>query len=623
MGDNNQDEDLIGDLLALRNEAEKEETKPRDNKVQRGLRRIGAIPDAPRKKAAAEATPRPPKQINATLSKQGLLFNLFDILQCINMDQYLKLQESLTHTHTLKNGRRTVGQVVLRLFRIHTVGGENGQTRRLFACARFCGIQRLLRNVCTKYDLRVKIENKILPGIDIPPRRARCGIYFTENQQLVFDYLMTNIYSPERRENGSSGCVFVMDTGHGKSYIAAKLIAKLAKKTLLVLPSQSLMGGWENLFAKWLPDLRVGKYYGREKVDGDVILTVINSTLSDMFYFIGQEKIPWVEFMNQFGLVIYDEIHNYPTAGRQEIFWRCGARCILGMTATPDERLDNMDMIYAKHIGPFVNAPEVPGYNNDEITWKGEVKVIHYHGHPDYTKRIMSQLETTNTTGMYKQFCADPYRNQLVLEEILSMQAEGLDVFCFSEHREYIEYLYGLLQVNGMRTTAPELAKGTVTRLIGGSTIDDHENAKKTQIILVTYAYAKEGISIVKMNGIIFTTPRRNKMKQILGRILRRGGDPSIVRRIVDITDADTTLRSQLPTRKIEYARRGFPVKDVQVSWKQFERRVKLEQVKTDVGPVVKPAVVAPTATVAPKQAHVPAAGRPLTKNNQLRGAKV
>lgn len=602
------DDELFEDLLRLREESTPNDTadetnattptgRPQTTKIERGLRRIGAIPPSEYrgKKAAAKAPPAPRqvKQIVATLTKQGILINLADILKYVNMDKYMKMQEQLTHVYLSTNGRKVVGKLTMRLFRIHTVADTNGQTRRLFACARFCGIARVLREACLSYDLRLKIENKVLPGSNISIKKAECTIKLTENQQLVMDYLMNNVFSPARQANGSSGCVFVMDTGHGKSYIAAKLIAKLRKKTLLIIPSESIMNGWTDLFKKWMPNLSVGKYYSREKADGDVVLMVINSALQNHFM-VRDVDLTWTEYMNQFGLVIYDEIHNYPTAGRQEIFWRCGFRCLFGMTATPDERIDEMDVIYTKHIGPLVNAPEVPGYNHEEIEWKGMIKVIQYSGHPDYTKRITGYDGVTNTTGMYKQFCSDPYRNLMVLEEIRTMQTDGLDVFCFSEHREYLEYLYGLLTEMGMAAEAPEIGstKGSVTKLMGGSTVEDHKRAHHSQIVLVTYAYAKEGISIVKMNGMIFTTPRRRKMRQILGRILRRGGDPSIVRRIVDITDANTPLRGQLKTRKEEYARRGFPVTEVNVSWKKYEEQVKVqaikhgaeEQAKTQVG---------------------------------------
>lgn len=618
-------DDLVGDLLALRAEnpnvseddsspgkPQSSKYKPRTTKVERSLQRIGAIPAQPKAKAVAKV--RTPKAISATLTKQGILINLADILQCIDMNLYLKLQERLTHIYLSSNGRKIVGKLTMRLFRIHTVADAGGQTRRLFACSRFCGIQRVLRETCITYDLRLKIENKILPGTMIPEARVTCGIILTENQQLVIDHLMTNIFSPVRQANGSSGCVFVMETGHGKSYIAAKLIAKLRRKTILVIPSEAIMDGWVKLFEKWMPDLRIGRYHGKCKCDGDVVLMVINSALGDQFAF-EDARVSWTEYINRVGLVVYDEIHNYPTAGRQEIFWRFGVRCLFGMTATPDERPDEMDVIYTKHIGPLINAPDVPGYNHEEIEWKGEVKVIQYRGHPDHTKRITGYDGVTNTTAMHKQFCADPYRNQMVLEEILAMQDAGLDVFCFSEHREYLEYLYGLLMEAGMSADAPELGKkGGVTKLMGGSTGEDHARAGKTQIVLVTYAYAKEGISIVKMNGIFFSTPRRRKMKQILGRILRRGGDPSIVRRIVDITDASTPLRSQLPTREIEYDRRGFPVTKVNVSWEKYKSRVEGIARKAAAKPAPKGLAKAPAKPVAKAPTVVKAPAKPVAK---------
>lgn len=575
---------LLGDLMGLAstnpNRAKKAKEYPskydkKQAKFTRGLKTI----------VASEATlvKKPPKKLTLRLTKRGMMVSLAALLDVLTMDQYDKLQRALTHTYVSQVGKKTLGKLTMRLFQIHTITNE-GQIRRIFACSRFCGIVRILKEICTRYELQITVLNEVSQGLPIPPNRNTCNIKLTDNQQLVIDYLMTNIFNDDRVRKGSSGCVFIMATGDGKSYVSSYLIHKLRVKTLLVIPSESIMTGWMDLFAKYLPGLTIGQYYGKVKTDGDVVLGVINSLLGNEFVVDGK-KIPWSDYFNRFGLVVYDEIHNYPTAGRQEIFWRGGCRRLFGMTATPSERADAMDVIYTKHIGPLVHAPEIPGYNVKEIEWQGEVKVIQYKGPPEHTERITGAMGTTQVSSMHKQFCADPYRNNLIIREILELQAAGMDVFCFSEHREYLEYLYALLQEHNLKAAAPELGilqdgpqdgekpktiAGSVSKLMGGAGAAEHKMAHASQILLVTYAYAKEGISIVKMNGMIFTTPRKSKMRQIIGRILRRGGDPSIVRKIVDIVDVGTTLKSQYPMREAVYQEKKFTIKVVKVGWKEL-----------------------------------------------------
>lgn len=559
------DNALVEDILGLAGRSsERDKPDKKQQKFVRGLRNIGAID-----KNAAPAVRRPARQLTIQLTKRGMMVPLARLLDLMSMDQYDRLQRALTHVYSTQVGKKVVGHLTMRLFRIHTVAAPDGTFRRIFACSRFCGIVRLLKEICTRYDLKIRVVNEISMGIPIPPERNTCNIVLTENQQLVIDYLMANVFSPSRIEKGNSGCVFVMATGDGKSYVSSYLIHKLRVKTLLVLPSEAIMNGWLELFNRYMPNLVIGQYYGKVKTDGDIVLGVINSLLGSEFVVKGS-KIPWSDYFNRFGLVVYDEIHNYPTASRQEIFWRGGARRLFGMTATPDERADAMDVIYTKHIGPLIYAPDIPGYNVAEIEWHGHVKVIQYKGPPEHTVRITGSMGTTQVSSMYKQFCGDPYRNTLILREILALKEEGRDVYCFSEHREYLEYLYSLLQENNLNASAPELGRGGVAKLMGGAKSADHKLAHQSQIVLVTYAYAKEGISIVKMNSMIFTTPRRRKMRQVIGRILRRGGDPSIVRRIVDIVDAGTTLKSQYPDREAVYKEKKFNIEVVNVNWKDL-----------------------------------------------------
>jgi hypothetical protein len=72
------------------------------------------------------------------------------------------------------------------------------------------------------------------------------------------------------------------------------------------------------------------------------------------------------------------------------------------------------------------------------------------------------------------------------------------------------------------------------------------------------------------MDCILFATPRRNKMRQTLGRILRRSGDPSIERIIIDICDQDTKMKSQLSTRKSVYKEKGFVMNKKLISYKDI-----------------------------------------------------
>ena len=94
--------------------------------------------------------------------------------------------------------------------------------------------------------------------------------------------------------------------------------------------------------------------------------------------------------------------------------------------------------------------------------------------------------------------------------------------------------------------------------------------AAGSHVVLTTYGYSRRGISLADMTSIVLATPRRNGMRQVLGRILRRGSDESIVRQVVDVVDVCTGLRGQAADRRKIYKEKGYPVARVTASWEDY-----------------------------------------------------
>jgi hypothetical protein len=144
-------------------------------------------------------------------------------------------------------------------------------------------------------------------------------------------------------------------------------------------------------------------------------------------------------------------------------------------------------------------------------------------------------------------------------------------VFVFAETRDYLPALREALQrrMGGAEIVAPELEPTRVSILRGGvakTAVGDARRAR-AHIVLTTYGFSRRGISLPDMTAIVEATPRRNGMRQILGRILRRGSDESIVRQVVDIVDCRTGLKGQAADRRKIYREKGYPISKVAVSW--------------------------------------------------------
>ena len=102
---------------------------------------------------------------------------------------------------------------------------------------------------------------------------------------------------------------------------------------------------------------------------------------------------------------------------------------------------------------------------------------------------------------------------------------------------------------------------------MGSYKTSDLEELKKNKqsIILTTYKYGSQGISIDKMDAIILCQPRKSDTEQTIGRILRASGNVESERIIIDIIDMCTTLKSQFSFRKKIYQEFNFDLEIIKV----------------------------------------------------------
>jgi len=89
-------------------------------------------------------------------------------------------------------------------------------------------------------------------------------------------------------------------------------------------------------------------------------------------------------------------------------------------------------------------------------------------------------------------------------------------------------------------------------------------------VVLTTYGYSRRGVSLVEMTSIVLASPRRRGMRQILGRITRRGSDESILRIVVDVKDVRTALKGQSTDRRVVYKEKAYPIYRVRVDHEDF-----------------------------------------------------
>lgn len=421
---------------------------------------------------------------------------------------------------------------------------------------------------------------KVIGGCEVAlPPQVNIGecplqVELFENQQIVITRLM-EVFTPQRIMAGTGCCILNLRAGMGKTFVAAAVISRLRFRTLYIVPKiplavQAVKDLRACLYDEAGGPIVVGGYHKKPKVRDpstdpakqDITVICIDSAI-----------LRDHDFFSKYSLVVLDEIHTYCSDVRRKIFKLAGTWAMLGMSATTEDRADKFDGIAHKELAydGIIRAENIPGFNYEGVDFKSLVTVVRYNGPPEYTQNLVS--ESTGkmfTPYMNKQFLRDPHRTIIAISMLRDLynwrgpEGQFHCIYVFCEEVEPLDIIYrGFIDTFGEdNVVAPEIGK-----FVGGIKEAQIVNMKdNARIFLTTYGYSGTGVSIDKMTAILFLTPRRANMKQILARILRRGGDQSIVRRVIDIVDNKTGIKYQLGSRMLAYEYYGMEVETKKIN---------------------------------------------------------
>jgi superfamily II DNA or RNA helicase len=492
-------------------------------------------------------------------------------------DHFKHKYQDLLKKLTIRTKQRVGPDKVARMYKLDTVDGI-----RVIHLPRATSAKLIDNGTIQKYKNIVPSGRKI--NVDFQGE-------LMPNQVLVVDKLISGAFSQEHQDQGFATATLDMPAGHGKSFAAASLIARLQLNTLYIVIRGKLQEQAVADLSACFPDAKICQTDGSKYAEGyakiaDVLVMVVNSVMD----------LP-ESFFAMFGLIIIDEVHTFCSQKRAELFWKCQTRCVLGMSGTTHHRSDGFDSVYHKHFGEPIVAKNIPGYDSMDTNFKGHVTAISYFGKPLHTQTIRS--EATGSVffpAMVTQFANDPDRNNLILSQILALFDDASverNIFVFSGSRDHLDTIERMLKIEFARRKlddkllfAPELCM-----MRGGTKTTELQRANESRIILTTYGYSSTGISIPKMNSCVFATPLRNGFAQICARAMRRGSDVNIVRKFIDVIDSGTTIKGQYYSRKNAYDVFGFTIDrgitvDMRVQNKDNVDVIKIDGVNEKIEPV-------------------------------------
>lgn len=432
--------------------------------------------------------------------------------------------------------------------------------------------------VCVpKAQYQLLIDMKLLDDyvIKYPVVRKIDNIMIEEKD--FFDYQIAAVNHVNQLYETQNHAYLEMETGLGKTRTGCGIIATVGEPTLVVCPTDAIATQWIDEFGQVFTDKTISMYKNTMKnpptpETHDVIVIIINTL---------RKKPPG--FFSGFGLVIFDEAHEYQSDKSRHIFWYCQHTRMLGLSASPNERKDGLDFIVNMFLGNPINKHDIENFDTSSVNFTVNVNIVNYVGHDNHVETIIGPTGTMSAIMTIGNIIKDPYRNKLIANEIykyLTMKLpEGKKhgIFVFAEHRDYLTIIRDeLLKLYKDATVLiPELEEvnTNISVLKGGVAKDAVDIAKKEKahVVLTTYGFSRRGISLPDMTCLILATPRRNGLNQVVGRILRRNSDQTIVRQVVDIVDTCTGLKPQVSERTKLYKDRGYKISKTNVIWEDLQ----------------------------------------------------
>lgn len=272
-------------------------------------------------------------------------------------------------------------------------------------------------------------------------------------------------------------------TGMGKTLTAIHLIKRLQKKTLIIVPSDSIARQFHDELEKAFGADQVGFYGGGKKKIKNITVGIAASVTKDVDVFKKEEL----------GCVIFDEVHHIAASTFFEIANALGdVGRIYGLTAT-DYRSDGKDIMIFAGCGNIIIRRDIKWGIDNKFLAKPKfiIKNVATTGHDYSHDKLKSYKEHVLGSDIMKA---------QILADIQGYIAQGKSVLCLVDevaHGEELSKQLGIPFAQGKDKKSNEyveqLNAGTITGLIGtdGKISEGTDTRRVDVLILANFAGSK------------------------------------------------------------------------------------------------------------------------------------
>jgi len=394
-------------------------------------------------------------------------------------------------------------------------------------------------------EFSVKEANEFIDSLNIPEKFER-----REYQVDAFTYAVRN-----RR------ALMLSPTSSGKSFIIYLITRYYAKRTLIIVPTTSLVSQLASDFADYgfVSDKFVHRIYAGQDKQTDKPITV--STWQSIY------KLP-KKYFEQFDVVIGDEAHLFKAKSLTSIMSKLGGcKYRFGFTGTLDGTQTNK-LVLEGLFGVVRKVTTTSELMEQNYVSKFFIKAIVLK----YPDEIKKQLTKSNYQAELDYLVRNESRNNFIKNLALSLKGNTLILFQFVE--KHGDILHDMIK---QATNQP------VYYVYGGVDGDEREEIRRiveTQqnaIIVASSGTFSTGVNIRNLHNIIFSSPSKSKIRnlQSIGRGLRKS-DSKDNATLYDIAD-DLTWKNKKNYTILHFIERMKIYNEEQFEYKIYPVNLKVQ----------------------------------------------
>lgn len=354
--------------------------------------------------------------------------------------------------------------------------------------------------------------------------------------------------------------------------LAIYLSWALGLKTLVVTHKEFLMDQWEERISQFTT-AKVGRI--RQSIidveDKDIVIGMLRS--------LSIKDYP-TDILQQFGLVIYDEVHHTGSRVDSQALLKTSAQYTLGLSATP-ERADGMTKVINWHVGNILYEME------KKYNYRVLVKKVFFRSSDPLFKEKKMWFQgrfAPNHTAMTENITKIKTRNHLIISMINTLKGMGRKILVLSYRVEHLEYLKRIVDEKIKADGETHIYNSYF--YMGKTKRGEKKLAEKDgHIIFATMQLAEEGLDISHLDTVIFALPvsiqkdkkKKGKIKsskaliQSIGRILRNDKleDLTQIPLVIDLSDMFSIYSSWSDKRNEVYGKKNWYIQNYY--WEDLE----------------------------------------------------